>query len=84
MEPFLVAEMIMTWLALPQLHVHAIVLALQSAVLLNRHSQPYSFSVARRGRSSIHSVTMLQRRYNFNLGLRAGCKSILMRTPAAF
>ena len=41
MEPFLVAEMIMTWpLALPQLHVHAIVLALQSAVLLllNRHS----------------------------------------------
>ena len=59
MEPFLVAEMIMTWpLALPQLHVHAIVLALQSAVLLNRHSQPYSFSVARRGRSSIHSVTM--------------------------
>jgi len=57
MEPFLVAEMIMTWpLALPQLHVHAtIVLALQSAVLLllNRHSQLYSFSVDRRGRSSI-------------------------------
>ena len=50
MEPFLVAEMIMTWpLALPQLHVHAIVLALQSAVLLNRHSQLYSFSVDRRG-----------------------------------
>jgi hypothetical protein len=63
MEPFLVAEMIMTWpLALPQLHVHAaIVLALQSAVLLllNRHSRlhVYSFSVDRRGRSSINSVT---------------------------
>ena len=52
MEPFLVAEMIMTWpQALPQLHVRAIVLALQSAVLLllNRHSQLYSFSVDRRG-----------------------------------
>ena len=61
MEPFLVAEMITTWpLALPQLHVHAaIVLALQSAVLLllNRHSRLYSFLVDRRGRSSINSVT---------------------------
>ena len=70
MEPFLVAEMIMTWLALPQLHVHAIVLALQSAV---RAQPPLATILILSGQEgSIQytqrkSVTMLERRCNFKV-----------------